>query len=151
LDCTTLPDKIGFYLFIYIVLGVTVGFIKILIIYQIYHSWIYPHHHSPLFSPLPIPGIVSTVLIFPLTYMCTQYLYYIHPRTPFPHILPLPQPPRQDLTLLFSDFVKTKRFYFFLFKIAIQGVSLWHFYIYMYCNLNWFISSIFLLSTLVSF
>jgi hypothetical protein len=32
-----------------------------------------------------------------------------------------------------------------------KGVFLWHFHIYAYYNLNWFISSIFLLSTLVSF
>jgi hypothetical protein len=38
-----------------------------------------------------------------------------------------------------------------LFKIAIQGVSLWHFLVYVYCNMNWFISSIFLLSILVPF
>jgi hypothetical protein len=31
-----------------------------------------------------------------------------------------------------------------LFKITIQGVSLWHFYVYMYYNLNWFVPSIFL-------
>jgi hypothetical protein len=38
-----------------------------------------------------------------------------------------------------------------LFKIATQRVSMWHFHVYMYYNPNWFISSIFLLSTLVSF
>jgi hypothetical protein len=38
-----------------------------------------------------------------------------------------------------------------LFKIVIQGVSLWYFHVYMYYNPNLFISSIFLLSTLVSF
>jgi hypothetical protein len=26
-----------------------------------------------------------------------------------------------------------------LFKIAVQGVSLWHYHAYMYYNLNWFI------------
>jgi hypothetical protein len=36
-----------------------------------------------------------------------------------------------------------------LFKIAIHGVSLWHFHVYTYYNWNCFISSIFLLSTLV--
>jgi hypothetical protein len=37
-----------------------------------------------------------------------------------------------------------------LFKIAIlQGVSLWHFHVYMCHNLNWFILSIFPLSTLL--
>jgi hypothetical protein len=36
-----------------------------------------------------------------------------------------------------------------LFKIAIQGVSLWHFHVNMYYNLNWFTPSIFRLSPLV--
>jgi hypothetical protein len=49
----------------------------------------------------------------------------------------------------------------FLFKIATQGVSLWHFHVcecvcmcvcvYICNNLNWFSSSIVLLSTLVPF
>jgi hypothetical protein len=38
----------------------------------------------------------------------------------------------------------------FLFQIATQGASLRHFHIYMYYNPNRFISSTFLLSTLVS-
>jgi hypothetical protein len=37
-----------------------------------------------------------------------------------------------------------KKHIFCLFKISIQGVLLWHF-------MNWFIPSIFLLSTLVAF
>jgi hypothetical protein len=32
-----------------------------------------------------------------------------------------------------------------LFMVATQGVSLWHFHVYMYYNPHWFISSIFLL------
>jgi hypothetical protein len=32
---------------------------------------------------------------------------------------------------------------FLLFKIDIQGVSLWHFHVYMYDSQIWFISSIF--------
>jgi hypothetical protein len=36
-----------------------------------------------------------------------------------------------------------------LCKIDMQGVSLWHIHVFMYRNLNWFIPSIFLLSTLV--
>jgi hypothetical protein len=42
----------------------------------------------------------------------------------------------------------------FLFKTALQGVSLWHFhdfYVCVYYNPNWFMTSIFLLSTLVLF
>jgi hypothetical protein len=56
--------------------------------------------------------------------------------------------PRQGLFYLsvFHFWEKT-----FLFKIAMHGVSLWHFCIYLYYIPNWFISSIFLLSTLVPF
>jgi hypothetical protein len=77
-------------------------------------------YHSHLL-PFPIPGTVATAIIFPFVYICTQYLYYIHPPTPFPHILPLPTGtnyPRQDLfcpTVLW--FCKRKKLTF-LFKIA---------------------------------
>jgi hypothetical protein len=60
-----------------------------LTICQIHHSWIHPH--SPLL-PSPIPKIVSSVLIFPFTYMCTQYLHHTHLPSLFP--------------LVFSDFLK---------------------------------------------
>jgi hypothetical protein len=49
---------------------------------------------------------------------------------------------------LFSIFEKR---HFCLFKMAIQGVSLWYFHVYMYYKLKWFIHSIFLLSTFDSF
>jgi hypothetical protein len=39
--------------------------------------------------PPPIPGTVSTGLIFPFASMYTQYLHHIHPPMPFPHYLPL--------------------------------------------------------------
>jgi hypothetical protein len=48
-------------------------------------------------------------------------------------------------------FCKKTKWYFCLFKIAIQRVSLWHFHEYMYYNLNCFNSCIFLLPTLVPF
>jgi hypothetical protein len=35
----------------------------------------------------------------------------------------------------YSLFCKKRHFCFY----KIQGVSLWHFHVYMYCNLNWFI------------
>jgi hypothetical protein len=44
-----------------------------------------------------------------------------------------------------------KKWHFCLVKIAIQDISLWCFHAYMYYNANWFIPSIFLLSTLVPF
>jgi hypothetical protein len=46
---------------------------------------------------------------------------------------------------------RRNKWYFWFFKIATQGVSLWHFHVYMYYSTIWFISSIFLLSTLVPF
>jgi hypothetical protein len=62
------------------------------------------------------------------------------------------QLPRQDLFCLPVLSLYFKKWHFCLFKIAIQGVSfLWHFYVYMYYNLSWFIPSSFLFSTLVPF
>jgi hypothetical protein len=87
--------------------------------------------------------------------MCTQYAPYLpsctlstHP--PYSHCY---QPPdRTHSTILFSNFVKRKiKWHFCLFKIATQRVALWHFHVYMYYNLNWFISSSFLLSILNEF
>jgi hypothetical protein len=87
--------------------------------------------------------------------MHTQYLHYIHPSTPFPHFLPPPtstNPPRgsDPPSSHICKWKKKENWHFCLFKIATQGVSLWHFHVYMYYNQNWFISSTFL-STLVSF
>jgi hypothetical protein len=48
------------------------------------------------FVSLPIPGTVSTGIIFAFTYMCTQYLHHIHSPIPFPYLLLVP-PHRQDL------------------------------------------------------
>jgi hypothetical protein len=58
-----------------------------------------------LYLPSPIPGIVSTGIIIPFTYMCTQYLYYIHPPTLFPYFFSPshkhqpPNPPQGQLML----------------------------------------------------
>jgi hypothetical protein len=82
--------------------------------------------------------------------MSIQYFHYIHPPTPFPysHSPPLVPTPRQDLFYLsILHFLKKGIF----LKILIQGVSLWHFHVYMYYNPTWFIFSVFLLSTLVPF
>jgi hypothetical protein len=118
-----------------------VAFTKALTICQLCHSWVHTLCHSP--------GIVLTGLTFPFTYMCTQYLHHILLPTPFPYPPSSHwyQSPKQDLLcLLLSDFVKEKKWHFCLFKVTLQEVSLWHFYVHMYYNLNWFIS-IFLLST----
>jgi hypothetical protein len=63
---------------------------KVLTMYQLHHTWTHLVLHSPLSLPLPIPGILSTGLIFPFTYVCTQYLHHVHPLTPFPHFLHSP-------------------------------------------------------------
>jgi hypothetical protein len=52
---------------------------------------------------------------------------------------------------LFFNFVKENKRHFCLYKTATQGVSLWRFHVYMCYSPNWFTSSIFLVSTLVSF
>jgi hypothetical protein len=51
----------------------------------------------------------------------------------------IPPPDKICFTFLFSVFWEKKTF---LFKRAIQGISLWHFHIYVY-NHNWFIPSVF--------
>jgi hypothetical protein len=70
----------------------------------------YHFHYSPSF--LLNPEIVSIGLIFPFTYMCTQYLHYIHPHTLSPYFLPTPTgtnpSDRTCSALLFSNFVKEK-------------------------------------------
>jgi hypothetical protein len=117
---------------------------------DIYRSSYYHPSIILLYSPLaPIPRIVSTGLIFPFTCMCT-YFHHIHPTTPFPYILLLVPTPRQELFCL-PVLCFCKKWHFCLFKIAIQGVSLWHFHVCMYYNLNWLSPSIFLLFILVAF
>jgi hypothetical protein len=65
-----------------------------------------------LYLPSPIPEIASTGLIFSFTYMCAQYLHYIHPPMPFPHLLTRPgvptAPGKTCSDLLCSDFAKEK-------------------------------------------
>jgi hypothetical protein len=77
---------------------------------------LYLNSPLPPFSiilPHPIPGILSTGLICPFTYMCTQYLHHIYIPILFPHLLPLPlvpKPPDRTCSfLLFYDFVKEKK------------------------------------------
>jgi hypothetical protein len=96
-----------------------------------------------------IPGMVSTAIIFAFTYMCTHYFQCTHPLIPFSHHLsPLTGAntlhPGKDLFCpLVLQFCrrkkvkdKKKNMTFCLFKINIstQGVSLWCFHSYVYCN-----------------
>jgi hypothetical protein len=108
--------------------------------------------HFPLASLSRIPGIVSFFHLHACVHSICTIFILLHPFSTsscHPEI-----PPSQDRTcstLLFSDSVKEKKWYFCLLKIAIQGVYLWCFHACMYYNLNWLISSIFLPSTLVPF
>jgi hypothetical protein len=87
-------------------------------------------------------------------HMSTVFVPYSS-SSPFLHILSPPTGTKSPRHNLFHTpvlpFCKRKEWHFCLFKIAIQGVSLWHFCVYMYCNLNWFISSLFLLYSIVPF
>jgi hypothetical protein len=99
-----------FYLFFIVVLsgGTFWHLWKFLKMYQIYHIWIHPLYHSPLSYHSPIPGIVSTGIIFAFTYMYTHFLDHIYLPTPCPHHLllltgtnPLPPSGRTSSILLF--------------------------------------------------
>jgi hypothetical protein len=116
--------------------GYIVAFTKVLTIYQIYNIWTHPIHCSHLPPPPPNLRIVSVGIIFAFTYMYTQFLYHIHPPTPFPQHLP-PRTGTKFLldrtysSLLFSDFIEEKRknvICAHLWFVAMQGVSLWYFY-----------------------
>jgi hypothetical protein len=67
-------------------------------------------------------------------------LHYTHLPHPFSisSTLPLiPEPPDRTCSALLSwNFVKKKNDIFCLFKIATQGVSLWHFHVCMYFKLK---------------
>jgi hypothetical protein len=100
-------------------------------------------------SPFPSFSIsFHALIIFPFTYMYTQYLHHIHPLCPFPTLTPSHwyQFPQTGPPVL--QFCKRKNWHVYLFKIAVHGVSLQHFHVYLYYNLNQLISSIFLLSNL---
>jgi hypothetical protein len=112
----------------------------------------YLNHPHPInqcsLSPfLHIPGVVSPGLVFPFKYIYTWYLHHIHPPMSFPHFLPSPTATnpldRICFTFLLSNIIKDEIMNFFLFKMAIQGVSLWHFHVYVCYNFNWFISIFF--------
>jgi hypothetical protein len=102
----------------------------------------------PLFSfvpPSPLPGRVSTGLIFSnYKHVHTVSALY-SPSYTFPHLLPPPMgtkpPGRTCSAFLFPNFVKERqKWHFCLFKISKTLVFLWHFYLYVYYSLIWFIS-----------
>jgi hypothetical protein len=119
--------------------GYVLTFTKVLIIDQIYHTWIHPLHHSPL-PPSHIHRILSVVSFFNLhTYVhSTMYVFTLLHYFPTSSPSHSTNPPRQDLFHpLVLRFCKRKNWHFCLLKIATQGISLLHFHVYMYYKPNW--------------
>jgi hypothetical protein len=116
-------------------------------------TWIHLLHHSPL--PPHSWNNYNNYHFSIYTHVYTVFAPYspFYMLSPLPPpllpVVPIPQirPVLPSYSLIFE---KEKKWHFCLFKVATQGVSLWHFHVYIYYNLNWFIY-IFLLSTLVPF
>jgi hypothetical protein len=129
--------------------GVHCGIYKSFMMSQIYHTWIHPLHHSPL--PPHLHSWNSFSIFIHVYIVFTLY----SPSHTLSHLIPPSHqyqpsqagPVLPSCSLILWTFLK---WHLYLFKIATQGVCLWHFHAYIYYNLNWFIS-VFLLSTLVPF
>jgi hypothetical protein len=103
----------------------------------------YFNSHLPTFFFIPFPILeLFQKICFLFKYMCTQYLHHIHPPTFFPYHLPphtginpFPHPRVGPVLPSYSPILyKKKTRYLCLHKIATQGISLWHFHVYMYCS-----------------
>jgi hypothetical protein len=127
--------------------GYIVTFAKVLTIYR---SQIHALHHSALFPPPPIPKSFNRYHFYTFIHEYIVFLshspfYTLSLYPPFSHWY---QPPyRTCFTLLFPIFEKK----FFVHSRYLSRVFHCDIYIYMYYKPNWFIPSIFLLSTLVPF
>jgi hypothetical protein len=106
----------------------------------------------PFILPPPIPGIFSTGIIFHLhtrvhsicNIFTNPYLFLTSSLLP---VVPRTcSQARPALPILWK-----KKMIFLLFKNSYTRSSVWHFHMYMYHSLIWFISSIFLPSTSVPF
>jgi hypothetical protein len=116
-----------FYLFIYLLLlcwvGYIVAFTKVLRIYQIYHTWIYLLHHSPLSSPTPFLSRFNSSFLEYVNFSICIYVYTVfalnlpsyslslHP--PLHTLVPKPLD-RTCSALLFSNFVIKKMTFLFV-------------------------------------
>jgi hypothetical protein len=140
---------LGFFYY-YCIEDYIVTFTKVL---TIYHSLIHSLHQSPLSSLSPHSWNIFNRSHFSIFIHENTIFPPYSPPFPFPYKLPIPLVlfPGQDLFYLPAlCFWKN---IFCLFKVFIQGVSLWYFHVYMYYNPNWFIPFIFLflLSILIPF
>jgi hypothetical protein len=100
----------------------------------LYHTWVYTLHHVPLST---LPHSCFKRFHFSI-YMYVYMVFALHSpsqtlSSPPPHTHTLVRTPtgRTCSALLFSNFVKRKKWHFCLFKVATQGVSLQHFQEYM--------------------
>jgi hypothetical protein len=87
-------------------------------------------------------------------YMHVYIVFALHsPLHTLSPLLPLPllTMPHAGPVLPTCFRILEKKRHFCLSKIVTQGVSLWHFHVFMYYNSKWLMSSIFLLSTTVPF
>jgi hypothetical protein len=118
----------------------TVTFTKVLTIYQIYHTWIYPFHHFPLSSPHSW-----------MSFNSNHFTIYIHVYTVFVPYSPLPPsstshwypPCRQDVFCPpVFQFCKRKKVTLLFVYDSYTG-SLIVTFPYIYNNPNWFTSFIF--------
>jgi hypothetical protein len=115
-----------------------VTFTKVL---TVYYRWIIPF--VILFYPL---STTQQELLKQFLELFQEHTCVRNSSTTFTFLLPFRissafslvcQPQRQDLFCpSILHFCKQKMTFFCLFKIAIQGVSLWHFHVYMYYNLT---------------
>jgi hypothetical protein len=146
-----LPYSLFIYFFLLCWMGVHCGIYRSSYLYDIKYT-IFEFTPSTILTPIPVR--FQQVSFFQLhTYVHSICTICTLP-SPFPTSSPLhgTNTPRQDLfcpPVLW--FCLKKKDIFFLFKIATQEVYLWHFCIYLYYTLNWFMSSLFLHSMLVPF
>jgi hypothetical protein len=67
--------------------GYTGVFTKVLTVYQIYHTWVHPFHCFLSSPPSPIPGTISTGIIFCI-YLRVYTLFVPYSSSyPFPCLL----------------------------------------------------------------
>jgi hypothetical protein len=114
---------------------------------------------STILLYLPFPPSINSFNRY-LFFHLHSCVHNIRPHIPFPHLLPLPListpinqagPVAPSCSLILQKKERKKKWHFCLFKTVTQGISLWHVHVYMYYSPVYFISFIFLLSTLVPF
>jgi hypothetical protein len=142
------------FLFSFVLLlswGHVVTFSKVLIICQIYRTWIRLLHHSPLslLSPSWNSFIRCHFSIYIHVYTVFALYSLLHTLSSSPTLsLVSVSPDRTYSSFLFSDFAKENNDIFVCLRYLHREFP---FHVYMYYNLNLFIYTLFLLCTLISY